>query len=253
MGHERVGALPKTARWASVVRDLTKFGGDEDQSRQLANRSLDNVRARFESIQRDRGVQAAFRFLTQVSRFAGSGPEGIDSTSSSNIFAVAKALRAAVESETDSAEYAALASAAGSDAIGNWYADNSTQSSLFGTSDQASGVWQKAGTAGGFSEISRLFFAKFTERYLKYFLEREASGVCSSIAQRDQLQKQLRSNIDGVSRHAFETAKITQSFAAGWFNRHARGGAKPTDGEIRGFLAIAFGKIREDLRREPAG
>ncbi|MGB8472696.1 MAG: hypothetical protein WCE61_01275, partial [Candidatus Acidiferrum sp.] len=65
-------------------------------------------------------------------------------------------------------------------------------------------------------------------------------------------QEQLRSNIDGASRHAFETAKITQSFAAGWFNRHVRGGSNPTDAEIRGFLAIAFGKMREDLRRETA-
>jgi len=62
-------------------------------------------------------------------------------------------------------------------------------------------------------------------------------------------KKQIRDQIDAVSKHAFETARITQSFAAGWYNRHAREGV-PTDEEITGFLAIAFGKLREDLRRE---
>ena len=67
--------------------------------------------------------------------------------------------------------------------------------------------------------------------------------------QRDVFQKQLKDQIDAVSRHAFETAKIAQSFAAGWYNRHAKDKV-PADDEIAGFLAIAFGKLREDLRRE---
>jgi len=29
--------------------------------------------------------------------------------------------------------------------------------------------------------------------------------------------------MDEVSRHAFETAKITQSFAAGWYHKHVAG------------------------------
>lgn len=247
MGHERVGSLPKTARWTAVVSDLAAFSGGDEQCRELANLSLDNVRSRFESIHNDPGVQAAFKFLTQLSRFAEAEGTGASGTS---LFAVAKALQAAVASERGSTEYAALASAAASDAIGKWYTDNSAQASLFGASAQQSNVWRDAGTAGAFSEISRLFFARFTERYLKYFLEREASGVCTSVQQRDELQKRLHSNIDAVSRHAFETAKITQSFSAGWFNRHARGGSAASSDELRGFLAIAFGKMREDLRRE---
>jgi hypothetical protein len=80
-------------------------------------------------------------------------------------------------------------------------------------------------------------------------LEREASAVSATIEQRELLQRQIRDQIDAVSKHAFETARITQSFAAGWYNRHAKD-AVPTDEEIAGFLTIAFGKLREDLRRE---
>ena len=70
-----------------------------------------------------------------------------------------------------------------------------------------------------------------------------------TIEQRELLEKQLREQVDKVSRHAFETTKIAQSFAAGWYNRHAKTRA-PSEDEISGFLAIAFGKLREDLRRE---
>jgi hypothetical protein len=164
-------------------------------------------------------------------------------------FNIARALDSALPKHSGSSEYAALARAAATDAIANWYAQNATEPSLFGTADQNSKIWKKAGTAGGFCEIARLFFAKFTERYLNYFLEREASAVSSTVERRDLLQQHIREHVDAVSKHAFETARITQSFAAGWYNRHARE-AVPSNEEITGFLAIAFGKLREDLRRE---
>jgi hypothetical protein len=251
MGHERVGALPKTKKWERVVRDIAGFNGEEYKSRQIANAALDNVRSRFEFIQRDAGVHTAFKFLTglAVSGTGGTGVPDLRLPDNPTPFAVARALNTAVEANKGSTEYAAIASAAAADAIANWYAQNSEQPSLFGSSEQNAQIWRKAGTAGGFCEIARLFFAKFTERYLNYFLEREASAVSKTIERRDMLQNQLRSQIDSVSRHAFETARIAQSFAAGWYNRHASE-AMPTDDEIAGFLAIAFGKIREDLRRE---
>lgn len=59
----------------------------------------------------------------------------------------------------------------------------------------------------------------------------------------------LSSHIDDVSRHAFETAKITQSFAAVWFNKHLKTGL-PDDEAKAAFLSLAFGKIRDELRRE---
>ena len=70
-----------------------------------------------------------------------------------------------------------------------------------------------------------------------------------SISDRDRLSTQLREHIDGVSRFAFETSRITQSFAAGWFNNHARD-RYPSKDESRGFLSLAFGKLREELKRE---
>ena len=63
------------------------------------------------------------------------------------------------------------------------------------------------------------------------------------------MEVSLRATVDGVSRHAFETSRITQSYAAGWFQKHAKEGM-PSEGQIQKFLSFALHKIREELRRE---
>ena len=52
-----------------------------------------------------------------------------------------------------------------------------------------------------------------------------------------------------ITEHAFEITKIMQSFAAGWFNKHALDNA-PSDDSVSDFLKISFGKMREELRLE---
>ena len=123
------------------------------------------------------------------------------------------------------------------------------QASLFTGPGDPREIWQRADNGAGFCEVSRLFFSKFTERYLNYFLEREASASMASVSERDRLASQLSEHIDGVSKFAFETSRITQSFAAGWFNNYARD-RYPSKDESRSFLNVAIGKMREELRRE---
>lgn len=252
MGHERVGVLPKTKPWKGVVKQITSFSGTEVDASEIASSTLANVRSRFESIQHDSGIKAAFKFLVALSISARpdkTAPYGLQISPALSPLALAKALHQWVSSNRDSLEYAQLAQGAASDAIANWYSDHSSQKSLFQGEGEQTEIWSKTATGAGFCELSRLFFAKFTERYLNYFLEREASASCRTIEQRDSLQGQLRQHIDTISKHAFETAKITQSFAAGWHNLHTKE-STPSDKEVEGFLAIAFGKIREELRRE---
>src|SRR5438105_3739675 len=110
MGHERTGALPKTEPWRRVVRKIAGFNGNEEQTRQIANDTLDNVRDRFEAIQRDENVQAAFKFLTELGASAsGSRSTSIQLPDNPTPFAVAKAIDQAVPGERGSPEYAAIA------------------------------------------------------------------------------------------------------------------------------------------------
>ncbi len=92
--------------------------------------------------------------------------------------------------------------------------------------------------------MGRMFFAKITERYLNYFLDRGASVAIDNLSTRENFSKQL-------AKHTFETAKITQSFAAGWFNKNAKD-KMPEESNIKSFLTLAFSKMSEELRREAA-
>lgn len=256
MGHERVGALPHTKRWRDVVDQLEESSGSPEDVAVIANDTLENVRVQLRKIHSDDGVVAAFQFLVALAKSASSDASGeasfspgIDFEGSPSTLRLISQLRSWVESQGGSREYGDIAAKASADAISLWSSQQSMQGNLFTSPGDPREIWQRADNGAGFCEVSRLFFSKFTERYLNYFLEREASASMGDISDRDRLATQLREHIDGVSKFAFETSRITQSFAAGWFNNHARD-SYPSKEESRGFLSLAFGKLREELKRE---
>jgi len=257
MGHERLGTLPKTQRWQQVVEQIAKPSLSDEDVSNITSQTIKNISSRLRYIQIEPSVQTAFKFLVSLS-VASRSPKPRETLSSHDIevpaaislLSLAKAVRTQVAGRRNSLEYGEIAQNAAVDAIATWYEKNrDRQIGLFEPSDDPFQVWRKAGSGAGFCELARLFFTNFTERYLNYFLEREASARLQSFYQRDQFQKKIREHVDIVSKHAFETAKITQSFAAGCFNKHAAQGI-PTDDEIQDFLFVAFGKIREELQRE---
>ena len=256
MGHERVGVLPHTKRWRDVVAQLAESSDPKEDIGAIAQATLQNVRLQFRQIHADAGVIAAFQFLIALTKDASSGELATSSLSPAINFSEQPStlrligeLRSWVEAQAGSPEYAVIATKAASDAISLWSSQQAMQPSLFSSSIDSQAIWERANSGAGFCEVSRLFFSKFTERYLKYFLEREASASMTNVTVRDELSSQLRDHIDGVSKFAFETSQITQSFAAGWFNLHAKENI-PSIEESRGFLYIAFGKLREELMRE---
>lgn len=257
MGHERVGLLPKTQKWREIVEDISTLGSAGADVAGIVKQTTDNIRERLTHMERDPSLLAAFRFLVAltVASRSSSPPEalgqlGIPVPADPSPLALAKALQQSMPTNLPSLEYARIAQNAAMDAIAAWSARaEGPNDNLFGVTPPPFDVWRQASNGAGFCELSRTFFGKFTERYLNYFLEREASAVLPSLAQREQFSRKLSRHVEDVSRHAFETAKITQSFAAGWFNAHAREGM-PSDASIRGFLRLALGKLREELRRE---
>ncbi|HSH67965.1 MAG TPA: hypothetical protein VLB84_19665, partial [Bacteroidia bacterium] len=154
--------------------------------------------------------------------------------------------------EVVSHEYQTFARQAAIDAINNWYKKNIERGQTFfseGIDNEA--VFRKASNGSGFCELSRLYFSKLTERYLKYFLEREASTKITNVNARERFSKELEEQVNQISQHAFETAKITESFAAGWYNKNVKGDF-PEENEIKHFLNTSFGKMKSELLREEA-
>jgi hypothetical protein len=257
MGHERVGMLPKTKRWRKIVGDIGSPALSPSDVSILASRTLENVRKQYEKIFFDDGVLSAFKFLVALSVYSiEENPTdklnemGINIQGSPTPTNITQVAHQFVDQHIESYEYGRIAQYAVGDALITWHQENSPKSAtLFALPEIPYEIWRKAGNGAGFCELSRLFFAKFTERYLNFFLEREASSVVTSINQRELFKKNLRNQIDSISKHAFETSKITQSFSAGWFNKNSKGGI-PEDSVIQKFLIHSFEKMREELRRE---
>ena len=254
MGHERVGSLPQSGRWRAIVEDILRSQGWNVA--ELADKTLLNVRTRFNNLHLDTGVQAAFGYLASLATAdlpcsTGVSSPGTGLEENPSPVRIAKNLSDWVQQHAASQEYAEMASRAGADAISEWTRSCTAQGLLFEEGGSAASVWSESGSAAGFCQVARSFFAHFTERYLRYFLEREASAQLSSFEAREKFAANLNSHVADVSRHAFGMSKITQSFAAGWFNNHAKE-SRPSDAEIRTFLATAFGKVREELHREVA-
>ena len=256
MGHERTGALPHSKRWRDVVAQMASSSGTADEVAGLANSTLENVQKQFRNLYKDEGVVAAFQFLIMLAKSASSSEfskeshiPSIDLDQNPSTLRLVAELRSWVDDQESSKEYADIAKKASADTIVLWHEQQMQQPSLFPVDGDSRDVWRRMDNGASFCEVARLFFSKFTERYLNYFLEREASAVSTNIHLRDEIDVRLREHVDGVSKYAFETARITQSFAAGWFNNHARQGV-PSKEESQRFLSIAFGKMQEELLRE---
>lgn len=248
MGHERLGLLPKTKRWRSIVAEIASIETPPSDVPKIARQTLNALGSRYVNLASDKGIEIAFAFLVDVSRAAAGKSASLELQGRSPLSLAAELGKRASAPEM-SLETFEIARRAVADAITTWSRDNATtQSELFPDATPAN-PWGGLGTGAGFCELSRLFFARLTERYLSYFLDREASAALPDLRAREQFRQHLQRHLGDVSKHSFETAKITQSFAAGWFHKYAVKDP-PGEADVRRFLAYAFAKLREDLQRE---
>ena len=257
MGHERLGALPKSKAWRLIVAEMAGFALGNSEIYSIAKNTLQQVQRQFSNLESDPSIKSAFEFLLQVSyAFQKNDPIGyltenkILSGEELSALKLARAINNYKKEEVVSKEYQTFARQAAIDAINNWYYINLDRGqTLFSEGIDSEAILRKAADGSGFCELSRLYFSKFTERYLKYFLDREASSRISNLNQRNKFAGEIEKRINDISVHAFETSKITQSFAAGWFNRNVKNDVPQTK-EIKYFLRTAFGKMKSELLRE---
>ncbi len=260
MGHERIGLLPRTQHWCKIVEQIANYEYDNSNISTIMNNTLKNVSKQFREMSSDKGLFATYKFLVVIAAIQkNSSDPSLDlSQLNININNNSTALSSSRElykwllstSFSGSLEYTEIARQAATDAITKFFRDNADDNLvLFDGEYSQINIWKKVGTGAGFCEISRCFFAKYTERYIKYFLEREASNVIKTISDREVFSRHIENHIEIISKHAFDTSKITQSFAAGWFNKYSNNQI-PSDLAIRYLIKRSLEKIREELRRE---
>lgn len=259
MGHERVGYLPKTKSWNQVVASIREFSDIESGADSIAKQTLKTVKSRFLNISDDPAFNASFKCLVLLSYanrtndpYQFLAQHGLQLSADGGLFQLVAATQRLMEHQKGSKEYGALATKALIDTINKWVKSNEPGASLFTSEKNLMNSWRKAANGEGFCEVSREFFSQFTTQYLRYFLDRAASANVNSIEQSNQLSDAIRRHTSDISTHAFETAKIAQSFAAGWFKNHATK-EMPSDRKIKGFLSIVTKKFYDEFSREQNG
>jgi hypothetical protein len=256
MGHERVGFLPKSKSWNKVVESIHDYTSTNSDVSDIAYQTIKNVKQRFLTLNEDPSFVASFKFLVVLSvanksndPFAFLKQQGISIAPNGSLFQLTSVTQKWMEKQSGSKEYNALATKALINTINNWVKSNQPNTSLFGTNDSILSAWEKASNGSGFCEVSREYFSCFTSNYLSYFLDRVASSKISSISERNQFSESINKHTSEISTHAFEISKIAQSFAAGWFNNHAKD-SMPTDRKIKNFLGVVTKKFHDEFSRE---
>ncbi len=258
MGHERIGFLPHTKQWKVIVDQLSLFGGGGTSVTQIANETLNTVKKTYESMPFDDSVVKALYFLTTLSYSAKQenqidflNENGYNVDDQMSLFSLMSSAQTYITTDVGSLEVNKIAKDAVMQAIIDYQQHHETgQLSLL--SEQSENVWSNAGTGAAFCEMARTFFASFTERQLKYYIERAAASSIDNYETLQVFNQQLSAQSKSIADHTFEISKLTQSFAAGWYNRHVSN-SLPNERQVEGFLRMSFGKLREEFRREAEG
>ena len=254
MGHVRIGFLPHTQQWNAIVNQISTYDNSTSTVAIVADRTLDAIRKEYENLQYDESVKKSIRFLSgiivssrQDNQIDFLQNNGYEIDGNMTLFSVIGCLCKALQTENESLEINKLVKDATVQAIMKYYQYHSEdQLSLF---ESENNPFTNKGSGREFCELARLFFASFTEKQIRYYIDREASRVINDFTKYTLFSKSLTEHSVEVSKHAFEISQIMQSFAAGWFNKYALD-HMPSESCITDFLRIAFGKMREEFRLE---
>lgn len=258
MGHERIGFLPRSKQWNAIMNQLSLFGGGGTTVEQISNETLNAVKKTYETMPFDDSVVKALYFLTTLAfsakqedqiNFLNENGYNVDERIS--LFSLMSSAQTYITTDAGSLEINKIAKDAVMQAIIE-YQQNHENGQLSFLSEHSSNVWSNAGTGAAFCEMARTFFASFTERQLKYYIERTAASSIDNYEALQAFNQQLSAQSKSIADHTFEISKLTQSFAAGWYNNNVIN-SLPDEKQVEGFLRISFGKLREEFRREAEG
>ena len=257
MGHRRLGHLPKSQAWREIVADLGKYGLGQVEINEIANKTLRRVQKKYQELVNDPSISQSFEYLAKLSfAFQQENPQeylfqnNMLASNELSLYKLVKGAKNYKEIDEGSYEYKLFAKQALLDTLNIWYkANKETGESLFKATSETEDIFRKIGNGGGFSEVSRLYLAKVTEKYLKYFLEREASAVITNVAERNRFNFELENHINKISKHTFESAKIAQAFSAGFYNKN-RNEFITNETKLKSFIYTVLKKMKSELLKE---
>lgn len=261
MGHQRLGSIPKTQKWNAVVSGVMQGTGlAREDVGEIAALTLDAAGPALENAVGDIGLRHTFYLLTQIviaSRkedwLQQLADAGIRLSSESSIFDLTSELQLAVDDYVSEHGYATdiseMAQSAAGEALASLASDNSV--SLFGNDGQSLKIAiRDLSTTKGFSRLGQVFFGRFAERFLNFYLSRITAREVGSERLSD-VAEVSRFN-DALKLHCEQTARIARDFCGQWYSKTEYLEGINHHNTSR-FMAIALRKLSRELAKQRAG
>lgn len=258
MGHIRLGKLPTSRKWGHVIETL-RAGGDVDAVAASTAEAADQILA---SASYDPALLEAFWLLTQLP-LAARGPAfvtdakqlGLDLPHDPGLLQITAAFSDAIDrhanrvgGRTDLGEMAQMAAVESLNSI----VGPKLPSLFTPTAIEVQKVIGRLSGGDQFRFLAREFFARLTQRVLHYFLSRELANHTGS-GRRFKTDNDRAAFDNALDTHCWETSRIVETFAGGWYGKAVYQGDGLTPENVRSFVPVAFKKIRAELRKRHNG
>lgn len=254
MGHVRLPVLATTRKWRQVVQHVAE-GADVEV---VASAAAEAAERDLTRASRDPAFLQAFWLLTQIP-LAARGPElaadlgrlDVHVSEAPTLMELAAAISAAVDrharatgGRTDLGEMAQMAAVESLTAL----VGRDLPSLFAARPEDVQHALGRYASGERFSQLARAFFSRLTQRTLRYYLDRELSNHIG--AGRRFGDDAARSRFaEALDRHCWETTRIVEAFAGGWYGKNVYQGAGLTPEAVARFAPVAFRKIRAELRK----
>jgi hypothetical protein len=267
LGHQRLGDIPKTQKWANVVAKVTAGGqgaagvvASPELIQELAAETLDAAETGLLKSINDQGLRFTFYLLTQIvlaaretNWQASLAGLGIQLTDDASLYDLTSEVQIAIDDHLSkhggSTDVGEMAQKAAGEAITRLAGLKAN--TLFGTgSDEVQDAIRVLSTKAGFARLGQRFFGGFMARFLNFYLSRVTAGQVGE-AGFHQVGDLTRFN-EALAAHCQQSARIVHDFCGEWYSKTEF--QKGIDLEnTSGFMAVAMKKLKAELQRQKEG
>lgn len=257
MGHIRLGTLPQSKQWRTVV-DLLQGDADLAEIAEAAARASETDLKRASSDPLFQFVSALLVKLPLWARAPGFDEAlrgiGADPEAARSITGLLTELSGAIDAEAfrsgRSSDAGELSKAALLESLSVQL--QSRVPSLFEpTPQEVRSALGSLAQGRNFAMLARDFFARLTFRSLDYYLSREMA-LHTGHGRRFATDADRVAFQSDLAQHTFEASRIVEEFAAGWYGKTVWQKQELGQEAINRFTAYAFKKLRGELGRRRA-
>lgn len=266
MGHIRLGSIPKSQKWQSVVAALAESGGPfprgitADDVRDIAQKTLEAAERGLYTARSDRGLAYSFLLLSWLASAVRQPnwrealrDRGVKLDAGSSMFDVSIELHRAIDkylaAHGHRSDVAEIAQQAASEALLRVVPPVTL--SLFDTTEETlMNSLRKVSTKVGFAELGQSFFGLFLAKFLNFYLSRITPRYLDG--DRPLQTGDLTSFNDLLKRHCYQSARIVRDFCGDWYSKALFEEHLDLEHASR-TVAVAIRKIQDELGKQRSG